>query len=77
MIGTYYDIKVNRNDESKLKEASIKKAGKIIQQESFESETGTLLIKDLFFTGATQERYQLFARDTQGNENQSELLLTI
>ncbi len=77
VIGTYYDIKVNRNDESKLKEASIKKAGKIIQQESFESETGTLLIKDLFFTGATQERYQLFARDTQGNENQSELLLTI
>lgn len=77
MIGTYYDIKVNRNDESKLKQASIKKAGKTIQQGNFGSETGTLLLQDLFFTGAIQESYQLFARDTQGNENQSELLLMI
>ena len=77
MIGTYYDIKVNRNDENKLKQASIKKAGKTIQQGNFGSETGTLLLQDLFFTGAVQESYQLFARDTQGNENQSELLLTI
>lgn len=77
MIGTYYDIKVNRKDENKLKQATIKKAGKTVQKADFESETGTLQIKNLFFTGAIQESYQLFARDSQGNESRNELLLTI
>lgn len=76
-IGSYYDLKITRTDETKVRIATIKEKEKLIAEKDINAPEGTIILKDLFFTQEQIKHYQISAKDSQGNETTEEVSLTI
>ena len=67
-VGTYYDLKINREDATKIEKLQIKEGDKILVSKSLWTTGGSISLENLFFTGIQTRLYTATAVDSQGNE---------
>ena len=67
-VGTYYDLKIDREDATKIEKVQIKEGDKILVSKSLWTTGGSISLENLFFTGIQTKLYTATAVDSQGNE---------
>ena len=67
-VGTYYDLKIDREDATKIEKLQIKEGDKILVSKSLWTTGGSISLENLFFTGLQTRLYTATAVDSQGNE---------
>ncbi|MDR0607403.1 MAG: hypothetical protein LBG52_03435 [Candidatus Peribacteria bacterium] len=77
VIGTHYNLVINRADNVLLTNMDIKYKGQTLTTTELQAQTGTIAIENLFFTGATSQQYQISATDHFGNTTTKAITLTI
>ena len=76
-IGSYYDLQVTRTDNHMVRRAKIEENGKTLAQKDINAPSGTITLKNLFFTEAQVRNYVISAIDSQDNEKEEEVTLEI
>ena len=67
-VGTYYDLKIDREDATKIEKLQIKEGDKILVSKSLWTTGDSISLENLFFTGLQTKLYTATAVDSQGNE---------
>lgn len=76
-VGSYYDLIIDREDNLMIDTAKISSKNKVLKSVRIGKQKGETRLENLFFTWAQQLLYTIEAIDTEGNETQESINLTI
>lgn len=76
-VGTYYDLRIEREDNVLIKDTNIKQDNKILTSKIINAQKWDILLKNLFFTSPQTLNYEVSATDSEGNEVIEQISLTI
>ena len=76
-VGTYYDLKIKREDSVRVEKVEIKEGNKILASKVLSSTGGIISLENLFFTKKQIKHYTATAIDSEGNEAIEDIALDI
>lgn len=76
-VGTYYDLEVEREDNVQVGKVSISEGTGMSHSTNIAAPKWKIRLQNLFFTGNVEKTYNLFGQDSEGNQTQDTINLSI